>query len=97
MPDPNANASPQSIADKLDGVDSNGNPLSYDLVDLLAPSGIFSLGTTYAYPEGRNTSSSFIDHENTLAKILSRTFVASDGHTYDIFDAVMTILESVLK
>lgn len=97
MPDPNANANAASIADKLDGR-INGQPLDYCLVTLLHKSGIFSLRDgSFPQPEGENTSPSRLDQITTLAKILSRTYVASDGHEYDIWDAVMTVLESVLS
>lgn len=97
MPDPNANASAASIADKLDGT-QNGQPLEYDIVTMLTPAGLFSLRDgTYPNAEGPNTSPSFIDHTNTLAKILTRTYVAYDGKTYDIWDAVMTLLDLRLK
>ena len=96
QPDPDANASPQSIADKMDG-QVNGQPLPYDLVDLLRKSKIFSLRNgDYPYPEGENVSPSFIDHANTDAKVIARTYVASDGREYDLWDAVMTILKWVL-
>ena|SRR6185437_3231755 len=97
MADPNAGASAETVQDKLDG-QVNGQPLPYDIVDMLRPSKIFSLRTgEYPYPETENTDPSFIDHVNTLTKILSRTYVASDGQEYDAWDALMTILESVLK
>jgi hypothetical protein len=96
MSDPNAGASPESIQNKLDGVE-NGIALSYRKVALLEPSKIFGLATSYPYSEGPNTSSSQLDQQTTQAKILTRTYVASDGKTYDLFDAVMTILESVVR
>lgn len=97
MADPNANASAQTIADKLDGT-INGQPLPYDLVDMLRASKLFSLRNgEYPYPEGRNTSASFIDHTNTLTKILSRTYIASDGHEYDVWDMLVVLLEAALK
>ena len=93
MADPNANATAQTVADKLDGT-VNGQPLPYDVVDMLRPSKQFSLRTgEYPYPEGRNTSASFIDHTNTLTKILSRTYIASDGHEYDAWDMLVALLE----
>jgi hypothetical protein len=97
MTDPDINANPESISDKLDG-QVDGQPLSYDIVDMLRPSTIFSLRDgSYPEPEGENTSPSFIDHENTMAKIYTRTFVAVDGKTYDGWDAIMTILNFVLS
>lgn len=93
--DPNVNASAQSVSDKIDG-EVDGQQLAYRLVALLEPSKIFSLNSSYTYPEGPNTSSSALDIITTVAKVLTRTYVASDGKTYDLFDAVMTILESHL-
>lgn len=97
MSDPNANANANSIADKLDG-QVNGQPLSYDVVTMLTPGTVFGLRDgTYPQGEGPNSSSSLIDKVTTLAKILSRTYVASDGKTYDLWDATMTLLEAQLK
>lgn len=96
MPDPNLNASAESVSDKLDGLD-NGQPLDYRLVALLEPSAIFSLGSTYPYSEGPNITSSQLDMTTTLAKVLTRTYIASDGKTYDVFDILATLLEAHLK
>lgn len=97
MPDPNINATADSVSGKLDGVDQNGARLPYRLVALLEPSGAFSLNTTYPYPEGPNTTSSQLDMTTTLAKVLTRTYKASDGKTYDVFDMLATLLEGHLK
>lgn len=97
MSDPNANANPTSIQDKMDGL-ANGQQLPYELVTMLHKSGIFSLRDgTFPQPEGENTTSSVMDKVTTLTKVLTRTYVASDGREYDVFDAVMTTLEWVLK
>ena len=65
---------------------------------MLHKSGLFSLRDgSYPQPETENTSASFIDHVNTLTKILSRTYVAADGREYDLWDAVMTLLDGYLK
>lgn len=93
--DPNANASAASVSDKLDGL-VNGQPLPYELVAMLEPSHIFGLGSSYPQPEGPNTTASVMDKVTTLAKVLTRTYIASDGKTYDVFDAVMTVLEKHL-
>ncbi|MDY0113714.1 MAG: hypothetical protein RBS21_05495 [Corynebacterium sp.] len=101
-PDPNINATAQSVSDKLDGT-ADGSPLPYRAVALLHPSEIFSLSgtvagvTAYPYPEGPNTSTSILDGFTTLAKILGRTYVASDGKTYDVFDMLATLLEKSLS
>jgi hypothetical protein len=97
MTDPNANATAQSVADQVAGTDGNGNALSFRLVALLQPSEIFGLGSSYPFPEGPNTSPSQLDQTTTLAKILTRTFVASDGKTYDVFDMLATLLEAHLS
>lgn len=97
MADPNANATATSASDKLDGI-ANGQPLSYDQVAMLRKSTIFALRNgDYPYPEGENTDPSFIDHTNTLAKILTRTYVGPDGHEYDVGDAIFTLLKAALK
>jgi hypothetical protein len=96
MTDPNINATPQSVADSLAGT-ADGSPLSFRLVALLQPSEIFGLGSSYPFPEGPNTSPSQLDQTTTMAKILTRTFVGSDGKTYDIFDMLATLLEAHLS
>jgi hypothetical protein len=102
MTDPNVNATAQSVADSLAGT-TDGTPLSFRLTALLEPSEIFSLSgtvagvTPYPFPEGPNTSPSQLDQTTTLTKILARTFVGSDGKTYDIFDMLATLLEAHLS
>lgn len=99
MADANSNASAQSVSDKLDG-QSNGAQLAYALAALLSESNIFSLRNgdgSYPYPEGPNVSSSRLDHVTTLAKVLCRTYKASDGKVYDVFDMLATVLEAHLK
>lgn len=99
MADPNVNASAESVSDKLDG-EVNGSQLSYRLMALLHESNIFSLRNgdgSYPYPEGPNVSSSLLDGFTTLAKILGRTYKASDGKVYDVFDILATLLEAHLK
>lgn len=96
MTDPNINATAETVSDKLDGL-QDGQQLPYRLVALLEPSAVFSLGTTYPYTEGPNVTSSQLDMTTTLAKVLTRTFTASDGKTYDVFDILATLLEAQLK
>jgi hypothetical protein len=96
MTDPNAGASPQSVADSLSGSDGNGDALSYALVAMLYNANLLGLDKDYAYSEGSNTSASRLDQITTLAKILTRTHLHADGNTYDIWDAVQTILKWVL-
>jgi hypothetical protein len=96
MADPNIDASPESVSDKLDG-EVGGAALSYDEVAMLRKSSIFTLRNgDYPFQEGENTDPSFIDHTNTLAKILTRTWVGPDGHEYDTGDAIFTLLKAAL-
>jgi hypothetical protein len=95
-PDPNADASPESIADAIAGIDGNANALANRLVALLYDANLLGLSEDYAFPEGSNTTPSLLDHVTTLAKLLTRTHKHADGNTYDIWDAVQTILKWVL-
>lgn len=94
--DPNANATAQSVADQLAGT-SNGNGLSYAEVAFLYNANLLGLAKDYAFPEGSNVSFSRLDQITTLAKILTRSHLHVDGNTYDIWDAVQTILKWVLE
>jgi hypothetical protein len=80
--------------------DANGNPTTTALpwaeVAFLYDANILGLGKDYAFPEGSNASSSRWDQITTLAKVLTRTHTHADGNTYDIWDAVQTILKWVL-
>lgn len=95
MASPNADATAQSVSDKMDGL-VDGQPLPYAIVAMLAQSKIFSLDKSYPEPEGANTGSSRLDQITTLAKVLTRTWEGPDGKVYDLFDAVMSILKWVL-
>lgn len=95
----NENATPKTVSDKLDGLDdATGNRLPYRLTALMLPSTVFSLrpGGNYPYTEGPNVSASLVDQVVTLAKVLARTYIASDGKTYDVFDMLATLLEAEL-
>lgn len=94
--DPNANASPESVADQIAGTDGNGNALSYDQVAMLYDSNLFGLSKDYAFPEGPNTSPSEVDHDNTVAKLWTRKRTMSDGNDYDAHDALFTLLKAQL-
>jgi hypothetical protein len=99
MSDPNVNATAESVSDKLDG-EADGAQLAYRLMALLQECSIFSLRNgdgTYPYPEGPNVSSSLLDGFTTIAKIVGRTYKASDGNVYDVFDILATLLEAHLK
>ena len=101
MSDPNVNASPKSVSDKLDGL-KDGQPLTYDLIDQLQVAERFSLSgtvpdvTPVKYPEGENVSPSFIDHVNTLGKVFLRLYKAKDGNTYDAWDMLTLVTDYVL-
>lgn len=101
MSDPNINATAESVSDKLDG-EVGGQPLPYDLIDMLQLAELFSLSgtvegvTPVKYPEGENVSSSFIDHVNTLTKIFARVHKSIvDGKVYDPWDAIMDSHDSL--
>lgn len=96
MTDPNINATAQSVADKLDGVDGNGNQLVYRKAAMLYEANMFGLGKDYAFIEGPNVSPSMQDQSTTLAKLLTRKLTLADGNQYDLWDAVMTIAKSVV-
>jgi hypothetical protein len=97
-PDPNAGATAATVLNALSGIDdSTGEPLSFDEVALLQPSARFSLQNgPYPFPEGPNTSASGLDKLTTLAKVLTRTYVAADGNTYDIFDMLTLLVDKAL-
>jgi hypothetical protein len=95
--DPNANATPQSVADSIAGTDGAGNPLPWRQVAMLYASNLFGLSKDYAFPEGSNTTPSELNHAVTLAKLWTRTRKMADGNTYDAHDALFTILKSVLE
>jgi hypothetical protein len=96
-PDPNANATPQSVADSIAGTDGNGNELPYAVAAMLYDAHMLGLGKDYAFPEGSNTSSSRLDHITTLAKLLTRKQTLADGNDYDLWDCVFTCAKWVLS
>ena len=96
MSSPDSHATAQSVSDALNGSDGNGNALPYRLVAMLYDANLLGLFKDYAYPESSNTSASQFDHNTTLAKLLTRTHTHGDGNTYDIWDAVQTLLKWVL-
>lgn len=96
MSDPNANATAQSVADMVAGTDGNGSGLSFAEVAFLYNANLLGLAKDYAFPEGSNVSFSRLDQITTMAKILTRAHLHADGNTYDIWDAVQTILKWVL-
>lgn len=96
MTDPNVNASPESVADSLDGIDGSGDPLLFRQVAMLYDSNLFGLSKDYAFPEGSNTTPSVLNHGATLAKVWTRTRKMSDGNDYDAHDALFTLLKVAL-
>jgi len=87
----------QDVDNAANGNSGPGTPaLPYALVAMLYDANLLGLSKDYAFPEGSNTSSSRWDHITTLAKVLTRTHTHADGNTYDIWDAVQTILKWVL-
>lgn len=93
---PNVDASAQSVSDKLDGLDSNGNALPYRMAAMLYEANLLGLDKDYAFPEGANASPSMEDQSTTLAKLLTRKLTLADGNQYDLWDAVMTAAKAAV-
>jgi len=87
----------QDVDNAGNGVDANNNALPYALAAMLYNANLLGLGKDYAFPESSNTSSSRWDQITTLAKVLTRSHTHADGNTYDLFDAIQTILKWVLE
>lgn len=68
----------------------------YALSAMLYEANLLGLNKDYAHPEGPNTSASRWDQITTMSKVLTRTHTHADGNTYDLFDAVNTILKYIL-
>lgn len=97
MSDPNVNASAQSVADKLDGLDGDGNQEPNRKVAMFYDAHMFGLSKDYAFAEGSNESASLLDHGASLAKLLTRTAKLADGNDYDAWDMLRTITKFVLS
>lgn len=91
MSNPNANASPQSIADSLDGI-LDGKPLDYRIVDMLRVRQLGDVasntdpaapGTAGPNAEGANRSTSVLDQAKTLADVLTGRWEIN-GKYYDL-------------
>lgn len=93
---PNVDATAQSVSDKLDGVDGNGNELPFRKAAMFYEANLLGLSKDYAFPEGANTSPSMEDQSTSLAKLLTRKHTLADGNQYDLWDAVMTIAKSIV-
>ena len=97
MTSPNVNASPQSVSDKLDGLDANGNELPFRKVAMFYEAHMFGLASDYAFPEGPNETASELNHVATLAKLFTRKKTLADGNQYDALDALWTVAKSIVK
>lgn len=76
MPDPNANASPKSVADALGGTDGAGKPLPYRQVEQLAP---YKGPGNYSPAESPGqTTSSLFDLATTDGKVGLRLYKGLD-------------------
>jgi len=96
MTSPNANADATTVANKLDGLDGNGNNEPFREVAMLYDATLLGLGVDYRWAENGNVSSSSLDVITTLGKVLTRKHVHADGNSYDIWDAVHTILKWII-
>lgn len=96
MTSPNVNASPESVANQIDGIDGAGNQLPFRKVAMFYDAHMFGLGVDYAFTEGPNESASMADHAASLAKLLTRTKKFADGNDYNVWDAIMTTAKSVV-
>lgn len=96
MTDPNAAASPQSVADSLSGTDGNGNQLPWRKVAMFYDANLFGLPTDYAFSEGPNVSSSVFDVVTSLGKLLTRKIRLADGNDYDAWDMLVTNTKDIL-
>lgn len=85
----------QDVDNLMNGAGATG-ALPEALVAMLYEANLLGLNKDYAHTEGPNTSASRYDQITTLAKILTRTHLHADGNSYDIWDAVQSILKWVL-
>lgn len=85
----------QDVLNSGNGGDNSG-AYPYALAAMLYDANLFGLAKDYARPESANTSASRWDQITTLAKLLTRKHTHIDGNSYDMFDAINTILKSVL-
>lgn len=97
MTSPNVNASPQSVSDKLDGIDGNGNELPFRKVAMFYEAHPFGLAKDYAFAEAPNETASELNHVATLAKLLTRKKTLADGNQYDAWDMLVAITKYVLS
>ena len=97
MTSPNANATPTTVSNKIDGIDDiTGQAEPFRLVAMLYDAHMFGLSKDYAFPENPNVSASFADIVTTLGKLLTRTHKMADGNDYTMWDAIMTGCKAVI-
>jgi hypothetical protein len=96
MTSPNVNASPQSVSDKLDGIDGDGNELPFRKVAMFYEAHTFGLAKDYAFSEGPNETASELNHAATLAKLLTRKHTLADGNQYDAWDMLVTLTKAAV-
>jgi hypothetical protein len=97
MTDPNANASPQSVADQIAGTDGGGTPLDYEKVAMFFGSNMFGLNKDYAFKQGAYVGVAMPDKLTGLAKLLTRlTTPMADGNVYDLHDMLRTCTKWIL-
>lgn len=97
MTDPNAGASPESVADQLAGTDGGGNPLPYEEAAAFFQSNMFGLSKDYAEPQGPYLAVAMPDKVTSLTKLLTRlTTPMADGNVYDVHDMLRTITKWIL-
>ncbi|OBJ69081.1 hypothetical protein [Mycobacterium sp. 1274756.6] len=96
MADPNIDATAQTVSDKLDGTNNDGQVLGYRRAAMFYDANMFGLSKDYAFPEGSNTSPSVLDQATSLAKLLTRKQTLADGNDYDVWDCIFTLTKWVL-
>lgn len=96
MTSPNVNASPQSVSDKLDGIDATGAELPFRKVAMFYEAHPFGLAVDYAFEEGPNETASELNHAATLAKLFTRKHTLADGNQYDAWDMLVTLTKAAV-
>jgi hypothetical protein len=94
--DPNVDATAQTVSDKLDGTNDDGQLLGYRRAAMFYDANMFGLSKDYAFPEGSNVSPSLLDQGTSLAKLLTRKQTLADGNDYDLWDCVFTMTKWIL-
>lgn len=97
MTSPNADATPQSVADDLAGINGDGTQRPYRRVASFYPAHMFGRNKDYAFPVGAEVATATQDHAVNLAKLLTRTRVMDDKNEYDALDCLWTITKYILS